>query len=114
MIFAKINPVLSIATQDNLFSQEPQYTTGSYLAAKAQKYTLGDEEVRFQITYGECVFESGSIVEFKEVYSDSVILSGSTISTWGTDDSVILTAIAQHQGTSVVEIHSGSLDRFGL
>lgn len=114
MIFAKISPVLSIATQNNLFSQEPQFITGSYLIAKTQNYKLGEESVRFEITYGECIFESGSLTDFKQVHSDSVVLDGETIINWGTDDSVILTAIAEQQGTSVVEIISGSSDRLGL
>ena len=114
MIIAKINPVLSIATQNSLFSQEPQFITGSHLVAKADNYNLGDEQVRFQITYGECIFSSGSLVDFKQIHSDSVVLDGDTITNWGTDDSVILTAIAEQQGTSVVETFTGNLDRFGF
>ena len=54
-----------------------------------------------------------SVVKFDVVHSDNVVLSGSTISTWGEDDSVILEAIAAEQGTTVVAIVSGSANTFG-
>jgi hypothetical protein len=60
--------------------------------------------------YGNCTFESGSVVGFQTIYADNVILSGSTITTWGEDDSVILDAIAAAQGTTVVSVVSGSVN----
>lgn len=108
MIFGKIDPVLSLATQDTLFNPAPEFLTGSYIMAIANQYILGANQVDFRVSYGNCKFDSGSVVEFKAVYSDNVILSGSVISTWGEDDSVILEAIANKQGTTVVEVVSGS------
>ena len=112
MIFAKIDPVLSIATQNNLFSQDTQFITASNLVARANKYDLGSEKVSFEIMFGECIYESGSIVDFQHIHSERIELDGDTIANWGTDDSVILQAIATEKGTSVSEILSGSLERF--
>lgn len=110
MIFGQINPVISIATQDSLFNPSPEFITGSYITAVANQYGLGANQVNFRVSYGNCVFESGSVVGFKTVYADNVVLSGSAIETWGTDDSVILEAIAEAQGTEVVAVVSGSVN----
>jgi len=108
MIFGKISPVLSKATQDTLFNPTPEYITGSYVAALADRYILGVNKVNFRVLYGNCAFENGQIVGFNTVHADNVVLSGSTIDNWGTDDSTILDIIATQQGTSVTEILTAS------
>jgi hypothetical protein len=110
MIFGQINPVISIATQDGLFNPSPDFITGSYITAVANQYPLGANQVNFRVSYGNCTFESGSVVAFQTIYADNVVLSGSTISSWGEDDSVILDAIAEAQGTTVVAVVSGSVN----
>lgn len=114
MIFGKINPVLSLATQDTLFNPAPEFVTGSYITAVANQYALGANQVNFRVSYGNCTFESGSVVGFSVVHADNVVLSGSAIETWGTDDAVILEAIAAEQGTTVIEIVSGSINGPGF
>ncbi len=114
MIFGQINPVLSLATQDTLFNPSPEFVTGSYMTAVANNYPLGANQVNFRVSYGNCEFESGSVVKFNVVHQDNVILSGSTITTWGEDDSVILDAIAAEQGTTVVAVVSGSAGTLGF
>ena len=110
MIFGQIDPVISIATQDGLFNPSPDFITGSYITAVANQYPLGANQVNFRVSYGNCTFESGSVVAFQTIYADNVVLSGSTISSWGEDDSVILDAIAAAQGTTVVAVVSGSVN----
>ena len=114
MIFGQINPVLSLATQDTLFNPSPEFVTGSYMTAVANNYPLGANQVNFRVSYGNCEFESGSVVKFNVVHQDNVILSGSTITTWGEDDSVILDAIAAEQGTTVIAVVSGSAGSLGF
>ena len=114
MIFGKISPVLSIATQDSLFNPSPEFITGSYVTAVANNYSLGTNQVNFRVSYGNCEFESGSVVKFNVVHQDNVVLSGNTIATWGEDDSVILDAIADEQGTSVIAVVSGRANGMGF
>ena len=114
MIFGKISPVLSIATQDSLFNPSPEFITGSYVTAVANNYSLGTNQVNFRVSYGNGEFESGSVVKFNVVHQDNVVLSGNTIATWGEDDSVILDAIADEQGTSVIAVVSGSANGMGF
>jgi hypothetical protein len=114
MIFGQINPVLSMATQDTLFNPSPEFITGSYMTAVANNYPLGANQVNFRVSYGNCEFESGSVVKFNVIHQDNVILSGSTITTWGENDAVILDAIAAEQGTTVVAVVSGSAGSNGF
>jgi hypothetical protein len=64
--------------------------------------------------YGNCTFESGSVTKFETVYATNVVLSGSTITTWGEDDSIILDALANEQGTNVIAVVSGSTNNMFL
>ena len=114
MIFGRINPVISLAQQTDLFDQTTSYITGSYITAVANQYALGANSVNFRVMYGNCTFESGSVTKFETVYATNVVLTGSAITTWGEDDSVILDAIATEQGTEVVAVVSGSTDNMFL
>ena len=91
-----------------------EYFTGSYMTAVANQYALGTNQVNFRVSYGNCTFESGSVVKFNVVHSDNVVLSGESIATWGEDDSVILDAIADAQGTTIISVVSGSMNSFGF
>lgn len=107
MIFGKIDPVATVYQQSSPF--ETATVTGSYITAVARPYVLGANIVNFQVIYGNATFgENGEVIDFQQVYSDNTVLSGSVISTWGENDSVILDAIATEQGTTVIEIVSGS------
>lgn len=111
MIFGKIDPVASVIQQTSPF--QTTTITGSYMTAIARPYVLGTNEVNFQVIYGNVTFnESGSVTNFQQIFSDNVLLTGSAISTWGEDDSVILNAIATQQGTTVIEVVSGSNGMF--
>lgn len=107
MIFGQINPVATVIQQSTPFGTTT--VTGSYMTALARPYALGANQVNFQVIYGNCFFDaSGSVANFEQVFSDNVTLSGSAISTWGEDDSVILDALAAQQGTTVTAVVSGS------
>lgn len=114
MIFGKIDPVISLAQQTDLFDQTTSYVTGSYMTAVANQYPLGTNQVNFRVMYGECTFESGSVTGFQTVYATNVVLSGAAIASWGEDDSVILDALATEQGTEVITVVSGSTDNMFL
>lgn len=110
MIFGKIDPVASVYVQNDPFNKT--LVTASYIAAVARPYVLGTNSVNFQVSYGECIFESGSIVGFNTVTNSSTNLSGVAIETWGTDDKVVLGEIAEAQGTEVVQYYSSSINIF--
>jgi hypothetical protein len=83
------------------------------MTAIARPYALGSEKVNFQVNYGNVTFdESSSVVSFQQIFNTNIMLSGSVITNWGTNDTAILTAIAELQGTSVVAVVSGNVNQF--
>lgn len=112
MIFGRIDPVATaVSQQGDPFNQTT--ITGSYITGIARPYYLGTNVVNFQVSYGNCVFDaSGSVIKFNSIFNGSAVLSGSVIADWGEDDSTILYALAEQQGTTVVEIVSGSISNF--
>jgi hypothetical protein len=115
MIIAKINPALTIATQQNLFNSTVEYITGSYMAATANQYALGADKVNFRIAYGNCQFdETGKAISFTPIHSEGIQLEQADIENWGTDDAVIYEVIADKKGIEVVETVEANIDRFGF
>lgn len=109
MIFGKINPVASVVQQNGPFSTTT--VTGSYMAAIARPYVLGTDKVTFQVTFGEVILdESGSVINFNTVLNSQTTLSGSAISSWGTDDAAMLSAIATELGTTVESTVLGDIN----
>ena len=102
MLFGKIDPVAQIVKQTTPFEQ--QTVDAEYMTALARPYALGAETVNFQVSYGNFTKdETGKITGFNNLFNDNVVLSGPIIANWGTNDAVILDALAAEQGTDVVE-----------
>lgn len=115
MIFAKINPQISLVQQTNPFNQNVTFVTGSYMTAIATPYVLGSDSTQFRVLYGNCEFdEAGYVVGFETVHSQGTTLSGETIEDWGTDDVTILEAIADENGVSIASVVSGSIQNNGM
>ena len=111
MIFGLIDPVASAITQVDPFTTTT--VTGSYICAVARPYVLGTNAVNFQVSYGNLTFdESGSAVSFQTVFNGNQYLSGSAITSWGIDDSVMLHEIATAQGTTVTDIVHADINVF--
>jgi hypothetical protein len=110
MIFAKINPVLSIVTQDSLFNPTTNFITGSYMTAIANQYPLGANEVDFRVSFGNCEFDNDNIISFKPIHQENIKLSGEDLENWGTDDSIVLEIIASNKGIEIVDVVSGNIN----
>lgn len=109
MLLAKISPAASFTSQDGPFAQ-PTIVTADSLTAIARPYVAGASKTNFEVifgTYTPAVEASEGVVaqsaKFGRVQSSQVVLSAEELSSWGTDDSVLLEAIAAKLGTSVVE-----------
>jgi len=114
MLIAKINPAASFTTQTGPFTA-PQTTTADYLTALARPYIPGAAQTNFEVLLGTRTpavagVEASEGVEaveaqpakFNHVQSTQVVLTAEELAAWGTDDTVLLTAIASKLETSVV------------
>jgi hypothetical protein len=111
MLLAKISPAAKQIVQTSPF--ESSEVIAEYMSALARPYALGASKVNFEVIFGNLV-EVGQpdseekVQHFSGVTSSSVVLEGEELASWGTDDSVVLNAIAAKLGTSVVSTVSVS------
>lgn len=105
MLLAKISPAAKQIVQTSPF--ESSEVTAEYMSALARPYALGASKVNFEVVFGNLVEspKPGSeelVQQFVRVTSSSVVLEGEELASWGTDDLVVLNAIAAKLGTSIV------------
>jgi hypothetical protein len=111
MLLAKINPAASFTSQSGPFAAT-ETITADYLTALARPYIAGAAQTNFEVIFGTYTaavagVEASEGVEaqpakFNHIQSSSVILTAEELAAWGTDDSVLLTAVASKLGTSVL------------
>lgn len=105
MFLAKINPAAITVRQTNPF-ETPVQVLGDHMRVVAERYELGSNRVRFQVSFGYLA-QPGSEgnTSFKPNYNvihfDSVILEGTDIESWGQDDTVIIQIIAGKFNTTI-------------
>jgi len=104
LLLGLINPTLKIPVQTNEFSEQVQWLEADYMLVEAQTFPMGSETVTFTVIFGRTKQEQGIIVEFNPVKTQQVILSGTSVENWGTDDSEILYAVAAELGITVEQI----------
>lgn len=102
MLFGKISPQVVIPQMITPF--EKIEIVVEYITAIASPYRLGDNEVVFNIFYGNFELNNqNQPIGFSVKLTNNCTLSGQSIENWGTDDSEILNAIATQQGTTITE-----------
>lgn len=102
MLLGKLNPVATKTYQITAF--ETQTVTGEYMSAKADRFVIGDSDVEFEVRFGNIINkEDGTPDYFDIIMRDNVKLTSEELSTWGTDDSVVLDLIATKLGTTVID-----------
>lgn len=104
MIYAKINPPVLTPVQPNPFDP-PTYTSGDYLMATIPNYELGTTQTTARSVYGKPIFnEEGVLVNWNAFYVENVELGEVVMANWGTNDDIVLYAIAAKRGIEIVEI----------
>jgi hypothetical protein len=114
MLLAKISPAASFTSQSGPFTAS-ETITADYLTALARPYIAGAAQTNFEVIFGTYTaavagVEASEGVEaveaqpakFNHIQSSSVTLTAEELAAWGTDDSVLLTAVASKLGTSVI------------
>lgn len=106
MLYAKINPSATRVEQNSPFGA-PKTIVADYMTVVARPYILGSERTRFEIQYGSLdIDENGYAKNFNQIMSGEVVLTAAQLSTWGLDDSIVLSVIAQKVGTTVESVVS--------
>jgi hypothetical protein len=103
MLYAQISPASQYIRQLTPFTSET--IVCEYMCASADPYPLGANAVSFRLSFGTVTFdENNQPTGFNPYVSTTQTLSGSQLSNWGTDDSVVLTELVQAIGCTVLQI----------
>jgi C4-type Zn-finger protein len=74
------------------------------MTAIARPYTPGAESTNFQIQFGTLVTNGEGVVErFNGQLNTQLTLTKEELSTWGTNDEILLSIIAEKLGVNVIE-----------
>ena len=124
MLLAKISPAATFTSQSGPFAQT-ETTTADYLTALARPYLVGSTQTNFEVLFGTYTaavvgVEASEGVEaveaqpakFNHIQSSQVTLTSEELSSWGTDDAVLLNVIASKIGTSVLSTTTIDSSRF--
>lgn len=104
MIYAKITPPVLTPVQPDPFNP-PVYVEGHYLMATIPNYELGSSQTSARSVYGIPIFNDENIlVNWRAFYVENVELGETVMQNWGTNDDIVLYAIAAKRGVEIVEI----------
>jgi hypothetical protein len=86
--------------------QESAFNTtavpAEYMTVSTSSYVIGDDKVVFELRFGNIITENNTEM-FDLIMRQNVQMTSDELSTWGTDDSVLLDLIATKLGTSITE-----------
>ena len=102
MLLGKLSKAAEKVYKTTPFTTE--IVTAEYMSVSAGKYVIGAKDVSFELRFGKLVLdEAGKPKEFEVVIRDSAKLTSEELSTWGTDDSIVLDLIAAKLGVTILE-----------
>jgi len=100
MLLGKLETPATKVYQSGPFSTTT--ATAEYMVVATQKYVIGGEDVVFEVRFGNIVTEHNK-ERFDILMRQDFKMTSDDLSTWGTDDSVLLDLIAAKLGTTVIE-----------
>jgi hypothetical protein len=99
MLLAKINPAASKITEVSPFSSTT--ITLDYMTAIARPYVAGASQTNFVIEFGIIVEEEGVVTSFQPKSQTNISLTSDDLSSWGTNDEVLLSIVATNLGVAI-------------
>lgn len=100
MLLGKLaSPALKVY-QNGVFNSTT--AIAEYLTVSTQKFVIGENIVEFELRFGNIVTENEK-ERFDIILRDSIAMTSEELSTWGTDDGILLDIIASKLGTSITE-----------
>jgi hypothetical protein len=76
--------------------------TADYMVVSTQKYVIGSDKVSFELRFGNIVIENEK-ERFDKLIEINLLMTSEELSTWGTDDSVLLDLIAEKINNTITE-----------
>lgn len=99
MLLAKINPAAEKITEVTPFSSTT--TSLDYMTAIARPYVAGATQTNFVIEFGKINEVEGVVTSFQSGTQTNLTLTSEELSSWGTNDEVLLTIVAGKIGVAI-------------
>jgi hypothetical protein len=99
MLLAKINPPAEKITEVTPFSSTT--VTLDYMTAIARPYVAGATKTNFVIEFGNITEVDDSVTSFQSRTQTNLTLTSEELSSWGTNDEVLLTIVAGKLGVAI-------------
>jgi hypothetical protein len=103
MLLAKINPAAEKVIQVTPFSSTTIYL--DYMTAIARPYVAGATQTSFELEFGKINEFTGLdnviVQSFQSIVQTNLTLTSEELSSWGTNDEVLLSIIAGNLNVSV-------------
>jgi hypothetical protein len=100
MLLGKLATPATKVIQDGFFNSVT--IPADYMVAGTQIFIIGENYTTFQVRFGNIIIENGE-ERFDIVLRDVIKMTAEELSTWGTDDSIVLDLIANKIGTTITE-----------
>ena len=99
MLVSKINPAAKKVIEVTPFSSTTQEL--NYMTAIARPYVAGATQTNFALEFGTITEVDGVVTSFQSRTQSNITLTSEELSTWGTNDEVLLSIIASKLNVSV-------------
>lgn len=100
MLLGKLATPAVKVFQNGAFSSTT--ATAEYMIISTQRFVIGEEKTIFEVRFGNIVTENDEN-RFDIVLREVIEMTSQELSTWGTDDSILLDLIATKLGTTITE-----------
>lgn len=100
MLLGKLAVSATKVYQNGAFGSK--VATADYIVVSTQRFVIGEDRTSFELRFGNIITENEK-ERFDIVLRESLEMSAEELTTWGTDDSVVLDLIATKIGSSITE-----------
>ena len=99
MLYAKVTPSAQFIKQVTPFSSVTE--TAEYFTAIARPYAAGTPTTNFEVIFGNVMTnDTENSQSFVRVFASSITLTAEELINWGTNDTVMLSAVANKLGAT--------------
>jgi hypothetical protein len=76
--------------------------TADYMVVSTQRFVIGEDKTTFELRFGNVITENEQ-ERFDILLRENLKMTSEELSTWGTDDSVLLDLVAAKLGTTITD-----------
>ena len=100
MLLGKLSTPATKVYQSGAFNSTT--AIAAHMVVSTKRFVIGDKDADFEVRFGNVITENGK-ERFDSILRENVKMTSEELSSWGTDDSVLLDLIAAKLGATLTE-----------